>query len=191
MKVFAIRDESGNRKKDLAYLLYYENEKKFYIELPEEADPWETPLLLSSFVKRGEKTINSYWSLMWVRQRIIPSDRQNLGQVLKENGLEEYDEFALLMLADGRCAQDDYYLVPLSEKDLPIELWERYQKRIEDVVPLEKGNLLVFFRDGLLKKVDVGKAVENDRRFLPILNRKDFFEKIGIQIGGYGVQWGE
>ena len=48
MRTFAIRDELDDSKKDLAYLLYYENDKKFYIELPEEADPWETPLLLAS-----------------------------------------------------------------------------------------------------------------------------------------------
>ena len=50
MKIFAIRDESATQQIDLAYLLYYEAEKRFYIELPENADPWETPLLLSSFI---------------------------------------------------------------------------------------------------------------------------------------------
>lgn len=45
---------------------------------------------------------------MWVRQRIVPPDRQNIGQILKANGLEEYDEFSLLMFGSGRCAQDDY-----------------------------------------------------------------------------------
>ena len=68
MKIFAIRDESSQKQKDLAYLLYYEQEKRFYIELPENADAWETPLLLDSFVKRGETTVNSYWSKIWVQQ---------------------------------------------------------------------------------------------------------------------------
>ena len=38
MKIFAIRDKSAQEQKDLAYLLYYEQEKRFYIELPENAD---------------------------------------------------------------------------------------------------------------------------------------------------------
>ena len=59
MKIFAIRDESTQEQKDLAYLLYYKQEKQFYIELPENADAWETPLLLDSFVKRRETTVNS------------------------------------------------------------------------------------------------------------------------------------
>ena len=78
-----------------------EKDKKFYIELPDTADYWETPLILSSFLKRGKKTIDSHWSKIWVQQRIVPTDRQNLGQILKANGLEEYDEFKLLMLAKG------------------------------------------------------------------------------------------
>ena len=126
MKIFAIRDESAEIQVDLAYLLYYELEKRFYIELPENADPWKTPLLLSTFLKKGETSINSYWSKMWVQQRIVPTDRQNLGQVLKDNHLMEYDEFDLLMLSMGRCAQDDYYLVPIDEKDLPEEINSSY-----------------------------------------------------------------
>ena len=79
MKIFAIRDETNPNGKDIAFLIYYEQDKQFYIELPENADPWETPLLLSSFLKRGEQTVNAYWSRTWVQQRITPSDRQNLG----------------------------------------------------------------------------------------------------------------
>ena len=125
MKIFAIRDESTQEQKDLAYLLYYKREKQFYIELPENADAWETPLLLDSFVKRGETTVNSYWSKIWVQQRIVPIDRQNIGEILRDNHLKEYDEYELLMLAMGRCAQDDYYLVPINEKELPEEIFDK------------------------------------------------------------------
>ena len=85
----------------MGYLIYYENAKAFYIELPDDADPWETPLLLSSSVKRGERSVSSSWSHLWVQQRIIPRDRQYISQVLKENGLTEYDEFQMLMLTMG------------------------------------------------------------------------------------------
>lgn len=56
MKIFAIRVETDQQHKDLAYLVYYEKAKQFYIELPENADPWETPLLLSSLAKRGKNS---------------------------------------------------------------------------------------------------------------------------------------
>ena len=151
MKIFAIRDETDAAGKNLAYLLYYETAKQFYIELPDDADPWETPMVLSSFARNGETSVNSYWSRLWVQQRIVPSDRQNISQVLRDNGLKEYDEYGLLMLAMGRCAQDDYYLVPVGEKDLPEMIVKRFMKRVEEVVPLPAFNLLIFFRDGTVR----------------------------------------
>ena len=125
MKIFVIRNEEDKTRKNLAYLIYYEKDKRFYIELPDDADIWETPLILSSRLKRGEKTINAYWSKIWVQQRIIPQDRQNLGRILKDNGLDSYDEFKLLAMTDGRCAQDYYYLTPVAEKDLPDYIKKR------------------------------------------------------------------
>jgi hypothetical protein len=189
MKIFAIRDEFDSAKKNLAYLLYYEMEKRFYIELPDAADPWETPLLLSSFVKRGEKTVNSYWSKLWVQQRIVPTDRQNLGQVLKDNRLKAYDEYSLLMLSMGRCAQDDCYLVPMEAEELPEEIQNRFQKRIEDVVPLENYHLLVFFRDGKVKKCSLRERFQSDRAFRVLLRNEDLFYPVQMQTGGYGVAW--
>lgn len=189
MKIFAIRDESADSRTDLAYLLYYELEKRFYIELPDDADPWETPLLLSTFLKRGETSINSYWSKMWVQQRIVPTDRQNLGQVLKDNGLKEYDEFDLLMLSMGRCAQDDYYLVPMEETHLPVQILHRFEKLIEDIVPLSGFSLLVFFRDGSVKKCSIMEHYKNVSAFQVLFRSESLFCSVNLQPGGHGVEW--
>lgn len=189
MKIFAIRDESADNQVDLAYLLYYELEKRFYIELPEDADPWETPLLLSSFVKRGETSVNSYWSKIWVQQRIVPTDRQNLGQVLKDNNLKEYDEFSLLMLSMGRCAQDDYYLVPIEETQLPEQIQKRFAKLIEDIVPLDDYSLLVFFRDGMVKKCSIKERYEHAASFQVLFRNESYFTAVSLQPGGHGIEW--
>ena len=190
MKIFAIRDEAEH-KRDLAWLLYYEGAKKFYIELPEDADPWQTPLLLSSFAKRGERSVNSYWSELWVRQRIIPSDRQNIGQILKEHHLKEYDEYGLLMLSMGRCAQDDYYLAPITEESLPPEILKRFEQRIEDLVPLEKNRLLVFFRDGSVKKCDLTAMFEKESDYAILTKQPAYFRNVQLQPGGHGIQWSD
>ncbi len=189
MKIFAIRDECCPEANDLGYLLYYETEKRFYIELPEDADPWETPLLLSSFIKRGERTVNSYWSKVWVQQRIVPQDRQNIGMVLRDNHLSQYDEFDLLMLTMGRCAQDNYYLAPIDEGKLPKGIRRRFEKRIEDIVPLENLALLVFFRDGSTKKCSLASYFQTKRAFSIFLSKPEFFELARLQTGGYGVYW--
>lgn len=189
MKIFAIRDETDVRQRNLAYLFYYENDKQFYIELPDKADPWETPLLLSSFAEKGETTVSSYWSKIWVQQRIPPADRQNIGQVLRENNLKNYDEYGLLMLAMGRCAQDDYYLVQVDENELPKTIRIRFSKRIDDIVPLENYTLLVFFRDGRVKKNSLKPYFEKNTQFNILLKRESLFPSVRIQTGGYGVTW--
>lgn len=190
MKIFAIKND--NNEKALAYLLYYEKEKSFYIELPDNADPWETPLILSSFAKKNITTVNSYWSKIWVQQRIIPSDRQNLGQVLKENNIVEYDEYELLMLSNGRCAQDDLYLELMSEHDMPEGILKRFEKKIEDIVPLKNYGLLVFFRNGVIKKCQMEKFFDKNKALKTFLSlRKEMFPLVRIQSGGYGICWEE
>lgn len=188
-KIFAIRDESVRARKDLAYLFYYEIEKLFYIELPEHADPWETPLILDSFAKRGETTVDSNWSKCWVQQRIIPPDRQNLGNILRDNGLKEYDEFSLLMLAKGRCSQDSYYLAAISEDELPEEIRNRFEVRIEDVLVLKEYCMLVFFKNAMVKKCNLKPYFEQNDVFRILLDKPHLFEKLKILTGGYGVSW--
>ena len=126
-----------------------------------------------------------------MQQRIVPSNRQNIAQILRDNGLKIYDEYSLLMLSSGRCEQDDYYLVPIDESKLPDKIIKRFNKKIEDIVPLSGNSLLVFFRDGTIRKCDMNKYFEKDRRFSILLNRPDYFKRAQVQTGGYGVQWDE
>ena len=152
MKAFAIRDASIQKERDLAWLLYDPDSMCFTIEICEDVDEWEAPLILSSFVKKGKRSVDSYWSQVWVEQRIVPRDRQNLGTILRDNGLEEYDPCRLLILSDGRCAQDDCFIVPLPEKRLPEELRTRLSLRLSGCLHTGCRSLL-FFRDGMIRSI--------------------------------------
>lgn len=191
MKIFAIRDESDKDEKNLAYLFCYERENRFYIELPDDADPWETPMLLASVLKKGEHTVNAYWSKIWVQQRIVPQDRQNIGRILRENGLKEYSEYKLLIANRGRCSQDSCYLVPIEEKDLPEMYVERQIYKVEDAVPLSENRLMVLFRDGSIRICCVDKVASEKNGMSRILSSEELFSLVSVQIGGYGVSWGE
>ena len=118
MVTFEIRDAATGEKRLLGYLFYYERSRRFFAELLEKWDEWAAPFIFSGFVKRGIYSIDSEWSMKFVRQRIIPADRQNLGAILRDNNLREYDEYRLLLLSEGRCAQDDLYLVHVNENFL-------------------------------------------------------------------------
>lgn len=99
--------------KTVAYLLYDEDKRAYRIEVPEDVRSVEAPPIIADFIERGQKEIGEEWSLRWVKQRVIPPERQNIGQILRENGMAYYDEFPLLRMNQGRCCQDECYLVEL------------------------------------------------------------------------------
>ena len=174
---------------DLAYLLYYEKSDCFCIELCANADRWTLPPILSSFASKGYMTVDFHWSRIWVEQRIIPPDRQNLGMILREFGLKEYDPFALLMIARGRCAQDDCYLTPLKEDAYPAELQNRLQEKICDLIPVSEEKTLLLFKNGRIDQLS-GESVAylggNARRLLAYYRG---LSELQVSPGGQGVEW--
>lgn len=110
MKHYAIRNEYLGGNKILGILNYDEESREFSIDVPEDVNEEEAPFLLSAFVKRGERHIGAEWAKKWVESRIVPVGRQNIGQILRENHWERYDEFALLVKNQGRSCQDECYI---------------------------------------------------------------------------------
>lgn len=202
MRAYAIRDASIDKNRDLAWLLYYEREDTFHIEISENVDEWDAPLVLSSFVKRGVRALDPYWSRVWVEQRIVPRDRQNLGMILKKNGLNEYDAHRLLILADGRCAQDECFIVPLKASSFPQELSRLLAKTLSCIVPAPDRTLL-FYRDGLVESISDTVLQElpfsrNSEEFCAVDSDRDRLEKrlrlyrerlagLTMQAGGHGI----
>ena len=108
MKKYAIK--RNNREKIVSILNYDENNKSYTIEIPEGVTEKEAPFMMSLFIKKGVRYMDSDWSLKWVQSRIVPSGRQNIGEILRVNGMTSYDEHALLLKNDGRCCQDEFYI---------------------------------------------------------------------------------
>ena len=77
-------------------------------------------------------------------------------------------------------------------KSLPSSVRARFTKKIEDVVPLADFHLLVFFRDGLVKKCDIREFFRQNKQLKVFLElHKEMFYHVRIQNGGYGVYWEE
>ena len=109
---FAIKNGYYNGK-TVGYLYYDEKKREYEIEIPQDVKSYEAPLILSDFIKKRQDRIGKDWSYRWVNQRVIPPERQNIGQILKANGMKEYDEFKFLVLNEGRSCQDECYIVRL------------------------------------------------------------------------------
>ncbi|MDR1713187.1 MAG: hypothetical protein LBR39_03415 [Coriobacteriales bacterium] len=76
---------------------------------------WEnTPLSLAIYIKSGIRELNAQQSLSWVRDRLLPPNRQNIYYVLNGLDLEQYDEAALIAHTRGVSPNDDLYLEPIT-----------------------------------------------------------------------------
>ena len=84
MNRYAIR--RNNRNKIVGILNYDEKEKKYTIEIPENVTPKEAPFMISLFLKKGIRTMNSDWRM------------------------RSYDEHKLLLKNEGRSCQDEFYI---------------------------------------------------------------------------------
>ncbi|MBQ7581984.1 MAG: DUF2442 domain-containing protein [Lachnospiraceae bacterium] len=195
MTIFEIRDGAqpvGSRMGRLVgYLFYYERAHRFYTELDGELDEWEAPAMFYGHVKRGIYSIDSKWSMKWVRQRIIPAERQNIGVILKENGLKFYDEYKLLCLSEGRCAQDECYVVKIESDRIDQKIQNRLTRKIADVLPLSANRLAVFFKDGKARLIDFEKNFEKQDAFRKVLREPSIFDRVKTAPGGNGIEWDE
>ncbi len=180
MKSYEILDEANFI--NIGVLLYYEKAKEFIIELNDNLDEWTAPLLFTSFVKKGIFTIPRDISLLWVKERVIPSGRQNIGSILSNHKLKAYDEMKLLELAEGRCSQDSMFIRKID--DLPEFVLDRQKKNLIDCTPLDSGNILCFFADNSVKKVEL-KAFSNDSKIEKVIKNNALFNSCKIGTGGY------
>ena len=187
MRIFAIKNEAKDKRIE-AYLFYYEKKDKFFVELLDDSDFFNTPLLLSSFAKRNIKTVNSYASRLWVEQRIIPRERQNIAQILKENKLKDYDVFTMLLLNKGRCCQDECFLSEIEFIDLPISIQNRFKKRIDDICYIKEDKYLIFFKNGEIKICELNNLIKSNDRLNKFLNLyPEQISKARIEAGGHGL----
>ena len=112
MRCFNIIDGSKRNALPCA-VLNWENDNEeatLSIDINEHAGATDVPMLFVPFVRENKRHIGDKWAKRWIEERIVPSSRQNLGEVLRANNLEFYDEMALFIAADGKCEQDDFFI---------------------------------------------------------------------------------
>ncbi len=186
MKNFEIIDDELGIS--IGILLYYEGSSEFIIELQENLDEWTAPLLLTSFVKKGIFTIPRDISFLWVKERIIPSGRQNIGAILDTHKLKHYDEMKFLEISKGKCSQDNLFIEGIPS--LPEYVIERQRRNLLDVSILDAHMLLCFFSDETVKKVDLAKLIDQDG-VDKVIQNKALYQSGKIGVGGYAVTFND
>lgn len=195
MIIFEIRDAYLKTKdgwdQTIGFLFYYEKSRRFFMELLPDLKEWEAPTLFFADVKNANFSIDSARTMQWVRQRIIPSERQNLGAVLSENNLKEYDEYRLLLCSEGRCAQDEEYIVKTDMEKIPEEIKKRLSQNVNDIMFLSENRFMVFFMDGTTRLISADSLLKGRREFCGILKKPQVYSGLKVSPGGHGIEWDE
>lgn len=186
MRIYEIHDEEQNTS--IGILLYYEKEKSFIVELQENLDEWTAPLLFTSYVKKGIFTIPRDASLLWVKERIIPSGRQNINDILKNHHLQEYDEMSFLDISHGRCSQDNLCVKRLAS--LPNYVIKRQQKNLTECTALSNKTILCFFADNTTRKIQLGSLPQTPD-IAKVLKNDALFSSCKIGTGGYFITFND
>lgn len=185
MKVYELYD--NDQDMSVGCLLYFEKERSFIIELNDELDEWSAPLIFSNMVKDGCFTASREQSALWVKERIVPSDRQNIDSILVNAKLHEYDEFTLLVQSRGESSQDYIRIQELSEPLYYVK--ERMKHNIAECVMCKNNCLLLFFNDGTTRKVQLNEL--SYKGIDKVVANEGLFLSGHIAAGGYCVTFND
>ncbi len=186
MKIYEILDKESHLS--IGVLQYYEKEQTYIIELQDNLDEWTAPLLFTNYVKRGIFTIPRQESYLWVKERVIPSGRQNIGSILSNHNLTQYNEIKLLEISKGLCSQDS--LIIKKTDTLPDYVTARKEKNLLDCCTCEDNKILCFFADNKVNKIslDLLKDVSGVDK---ILGNRKLFESGKVGIDGYYITFND
>lgn len=187
MKSYAIYDEELDETFAIGYLFYYEKSRSFVIELSADLDEWDAPLLFQRLVREKKYTVPRDISLLWVKERVIPSGRQNIGSILKNHKLKDYSEMALLSLSKGRCAQDNCYITEISEEKIPENIKDRMKKNLWECFPTEDNQIVCLFKDDIVKKVEISLLLEQYKDISYVLKNRTLLDSVKVGAGGYSI----
>lgn len=178
----------GDLNQNIGCLICYEKSEDCVVELIDGIDEWKAPLLFDRFVKEGVYTIPRKASKLWVEERVIPSDRQNLASMLKNHKLREYNVFKMLDISKGICAQDNMYIKPINEIPKYIEL--RMKEYVRECAPLSNGRLLCFFNDCTARIMQLSEFEDIDK-IEYVLRDEKLFGSLRVVTGGRCVTFND
>ena len=116
LRSFAMHDGSLGGMQ-VGSFAYDTETRRFAMTIHKNTPPDDLPLSLEGFALRGKHELSHEDTLRWIKGRICPPGRHNIREILRDNGLKEYDEFGLLMATQARCDKDELYLVENTPKD--------------------------------------------------------------------------
>ncbi len=153
---FAIQDESKRKAVPCAFMRH-SSKDGFSIDIEPTVSSEQVPAFFSPFVEKHELHLGHDLALRWVRERIPPSGRQNIGEILAAHGLEEYSELELLRSTRGISSQDSFAVNEIDEAF--------YRSKHDDHV--------------LKRRIKLGETIRKRRESLG-LTQRELADAVGI-----------
>ncbi len=111
MRRFLIKDDNvPSPVNEYAVLSYDEEQDVYHVSIPSSVNPDDLPAILGILARKGVREIEDRWARCFVKERVVPPDRQNIGMIMREVGMKYYSEFPLLVYTSGRCSMDEFYI---------------------------------------------------------------------------------
>lgn len=186
MKIYEIYDEENELS--IGVLIYYEKEKSYIIELQTNLDEWTSPLLFTAYIKQNIYTIPKEIAFLWVKERVIPSGRQNINEILTHHSMKEYNEMTLLEISEGRCSQDNMCIKRLN--DLPVFVRKRALKNVIECIVTSDNKLMCIFANDVIKKISLEDLAYVDG-VEKILKNPRLFNSAKVSTGGYAITFND
>ena len=112
IRKFYVRDE----KVVWGEMHYQQDSKEFALHIYRDTNIKKAPIMLYAYAEVGMYDLSPEWSLRWVRDRIIPPSRANIGEIMRGFGMTCYDEFEMFVKLNGRCVQDELYIEEMKDQ---------------------------------------------------------------------------
>ena len=96
--------------------LYYDTEKReFELEVYPNDNHMNVTFLMGILLEQKRYRVGHELAICFVRERLIPPNRQNISQILADLDMPYYDECLFLERLHGRCVMDNFLIEPLYE----------------------------------------------------------------------------
>lgn len=105
---FKILDEYNNDS-EMGELQYNTETKQFRVFVLNDYTGKYPDTYMQKYSKLGITELPADSVARWINQRILPPNRHAINWILKEAGIPEYDEMAIMTRVNGRCARDNFY----------------------------------------------------------------------------------
>lgn len=84
------------------------------LRLDDELDRNDVPMMFWPEYQRGIRVFGDNDCREFIDERMIPPGRQNIGEILKRMGLNEYNQLAMFLYFNGRAVQDNFSIKEIS-----------------------------------------------------------------------------